>query len=67
MSSFVLLIKGSRQYIPLKIRLAEFLNREMWVPCAATNYVMYVVPVIGLAIIALLYLELEERFPEWYL
>jgi hypothetical protein len=34
------------------------------VGCAATNYVMYVAPVIVLAIIALLYLELEERFPE---
>ncbi|KAG0625701.1 hypothetical protein M758_2G074700 [Ceratodon purpureus] len=30
----------------------------------ATNYVLYVAPVIFLAILALLYLELEERFPE---
>ncbi|KAG0577508.1 hypothetical protein KC19_5G161700 [Ceratodon purpureus] len=30
----------------------------------ATNYLLYVLPVIVLAILALLYLELEERFPE---
>jgi Cu/Ag efflux pump CusA len=31
---------------------------------AATNYLLYVAPIIVLAIFALLYLELEERFPE---
>lgn len=30
----------------------------------ATNYLLYVAPIIVLAIFALLYLELEERFPE---
>ena len=32
--------------------------------CAATNYFLYVAPVIALAILALIYLELEDKFPE---
>lgn len=32
--------------------------------CTATPYILYTGPVIVLAILALLYLELDKRFPE---
>ncbi|XP_024367800.1 ferric reduction oxidase 6 [Physcomitrium patens] len=40
------------------------LNYSTFWSKAATNYTMYAAPVIALAIFALLFLELEERYPE---
>lgn len=32
--------------------------------CTVSQYILYTGPVIALAILALLYLELDKRFPE---
>lgn len=51
--------EGSRFYLKVYDRLGSTFWGDY-----ATPYVLYVAPVIVLAILALVYLELEERFPE---